>query len=353
MPAACKLPKLVESTCKGIRVGYLVGTDEAGYGPNLGPLVVSASVWQVPGDPCEADLYESLRDVVTAAPPTRRRTTAANGDQVDRACRPLLLADSKVVYRPSGGLADLEFGLLSALAWVGPRPRSWREAWEALDADGFARVESLPWHDGYDRPLTRDAATIDRQAAAVRAGAEVAGVRLVAMRCRAVFPELWNQRIEEHLNKSTVLSLVTLELLGDVLDVLGTLEAGPVLAICDKHGGRDRYRPLLQRCLTDALVEVRCEGRDESQYGWGRGERRVDVAFRAKAERYLPAALASMASKYLRELAMEAFNDFWRRHVPGLAATAGYPVDAARFKADIASAQQALGIDDRILWRDR
>ncbi len=329
-----------------------MGTDEAGYGPNLGPMVVSATVWQVPGDPCDADLYESLRDVVTATP-ARRRAPAANENNSDRVCVPLLLADSKVVYKPSSGRADLEFGLLTALAWVGRRPRSWREVWEALDADGFARVESLPWHDEYDRPLTCDAATIGRQAVAVRAGAEAAGVRLVALRSRAVFPELWNQRLDEHLNKSTVLSLVTLELLGHVLEVLGALDAAPVLAICDKHAGRDRYRPLLQRCLTDALVEVRCEGRDESLYGWGHGERRVDVAFRAKAERYLPAALASMASKYLRELAMDAFNEFWRRHVPGLAATAGYPVDAARFKADIASAQQALGIDDRILWRSR
>ena len=28
---------------------YLVGTDEAGYAPNLGPLVISATVWWVGG----------------------------------------------------------------------------------------------------------------------------------------------------------------------------------------------------------------------------------------------------------------------------------------------------------------
>ena len=58
-----------------------------------------------------------------------------------------------------------------------------------------------------------------------------------------------------------------------------------------------------------------------------------------------------MASKYLRELAMEAFNAFWSARVPGLAPTAGYPQDAPRFKQQIADAQNRLDIADRILWR--
>jgi hypothetical protein len=324
--------------------GYLVGTDEAGYGPNLGPLVVSATVWQVPGDPGECDLYELLREFVTATPPRGPQRMA---DVAPRAA--LFLADSKVVYKSSGGLADLEFGLLSALAWAGARPATWREAWQALDRDGFERAGSLPWHLDYDRPLAGDRAAIDRQVEALRGGADAAGVRLVTVRSRAVFPELWNDRIDRQGNKSTVLSLVTLELLADILR---TLDA-PVLVICDKHGGRNNYRGLVQHCLTDALIEVDREGREESRYGWGRGDQRVDIVFRTRAERYLPAALASMASKYLRELAMDAFNAFWRGHLPGLAPTAGYPVDAARFKADIALVQRSLGIDDRVLWRNR
>jgi hypothetical protein len=60
-----------------------------------------------------------------------------------------------------------------------------------------------------------------------------------------------------------------------------------------------------------------------------------------------------MTSKYLRELAMAAFNAFWQRHVPHLKPTAGYPVDAKRFKQDIAAAQSRLGIEDDLLWRMR
>jgi hypothetical protein len=60
-----------------------------------------------------------------------------------------------------------------------------------------------------------------------------------------------------------------------------------------------------------------------------------------------------MVSKYLRELAMRAFNDFWCARVPELKPTAGYPSDSRRFKKQISAVQTALGIDDRVLWRVR
>lgn len=73
--------------------------------------------------------------------------------------------------------------------------------------------------------------------------------------------------------------------------------------------------------------------------------------FQTQAETCLPAALASMASKYLRELAMGALNDFWGKRLPGLQPTAGYPRDAKRFSADIAGVLAQLNIDGRVLWR--
>jgi hypothetical protein len=50
---------------------------------------------------------------------------------------------------------------------------------------------------------------------------------------------------------------------------------------------------------------------------------------------------------------MRPFNEFWRRHVPELKPTAGYPLDARRFKAEISAAQSSLGIADHMLWRVR
>jgi hypothetical protein len=131
------------------------------------------------------------------------------------------------------------------------------------------------------------------------------------------------------------------------------LPDGPIALVCDKHGGRNRYGPLLAQHFPDWLVEVRGEASQRSIYRFGPPQRRIEACFRTNAESCLPAALASMASKYLRELAMRALNDYWRRCVPGLRPTAGYPQDAKRFRLDIAEAQAKLNIDERVLWRMR
>jgi ribonuclease HII len=88
---------------------------------------------------------------------------------------------------------------------------------------------------------------------------------------------------------------------------------------------------------------------EQSRYGVGPAE----IRFETKSERHLPVALASMVSKYIRELAMNLFNRFWSERQAGLKKTAGYPVDALRFKAEIAAVQKELGIADDILWRER
>ena len=52
-------------------MGRLVGMDEAGYGPNLGPLVVAATAWDTPGDPATLDLFAAF-DTVLGTPPVER-----------------------------------------------------------------------------------------------------------------------------------------------------------------------------------------------------------------------------------------------------------------------------------------
>lgn len=318
---------------------FLLGTDEAGYGPNLGPLVVTATAWQVDDGPADADLYSRLAAVVTEEPPKR-------GD--DR----LHLADSKSVYSPQAGLSALERGVLAILGAIDSLPDDWNSLWQMLSPAALDEFSASDCYRAFACRLPLQANGEEVRAAGRRLadGCKSAGVRLLAVRSRAVFPAEFNALTEAHGNKAGALSAVTLLL---AAELLRSLPDGPALLICDKHGGRNSYAPLLQQHLTEDWVESLREGRDESHYRFGPAERPVEARFCCRAERFLPVAVASMVSKYLRELSMRAFNAFWQRHVPMLRPTAGYPVDARRFKQDIAAAQAALAIDDRDLWRMR
>lgn len=335
---------VAESPTEGApHVSFLIGTDEAGYGPPLGPLVVAATVWEIPDDglePSDVNLYERLRHCICR--------TAKRGTRTPP--RRVAFADSKSLYNPAQGLSQLEQGVLIALSTLDQQPATWHEAWDCFCPQGTDGGDAAPWHADYESrlPLAAETKEIDRLAGKLRKGFERSGVRLRAMAGRAVFPERFNDRLEVHGNKSNALSAITLELISDMM---APLAGARVSVICDKHGGRDYYAPLVQHYFPEWLVEARCEGNLESRYVFGPAETRTTISFRCRAEQALPVALASMTAKYLRELAMRAFNDYWCRQMPELRPTAGYSQDARRFKKQIAALQTALGIDDRQLWR--
>jgi hypothetical protein len=324
---------------------YLVGTDEAGYAPNLGPLVISATVWWVAEPTDGADLYKRLKGAVCKSP-------ARNGSARGAGQRRLAIADSKALYSPAQGLAMLERGVLALLGLLGDCPGDWLDVWQALSPESMDHLPSMPWHVGYDLrlPLAADAEDLANVVPRLRGQFDKAGVRLVAIKSRAVFPEQFNHSTQFYGNKGEALSKITL---GLIEEAMTHCQGEPVRVVCDKHGGRNYYNRLLQQQFPDVLVEVHRESGAESLYRFGPSDRRIEFCFRAGGERFMPAALASMTSKYLRELAMRAFNDFWCTRVQDLTPTAGYPKDSRRFRAAIQETQLALGIDDRILWRER
>jgi ribonuclease HII len=320
-------------------MAYLIGTDEAGYGPNLGPLVISVTAWKVPDELRAADLYTVLQRVVNKT---------ASTSQADE----LVIADSKQVYKQGGGLAPLERPVLACLRSLGHSESRWKSLWASVTGSDAAFLENTPWNREFDTVLPCDTRVAEIDAASRRLASEfrATGVSLHTIRSAAIFPDHWNDLLEIHANKADALADETLQLLHAVVNSLGDSQ---IIIQCDKFGGRNQYGRLLQQVFPEYLIEIVREARSLSIYRWGPKNRRVECRFAANGENFLPTALASMTSKYLRELAMRAFNHFWRERVPGLKATAGYPVDARRFKRDIESAQRALGIEDRLIWRIR
>lgn len=323
-------------------MGLLIGMDEAGLGPNLGPLVVTVTVWEVPGSPREFDLWSAMADVASQTP--------------TKELLKLHVADSKQVYSPGKGLAALERAVLSALRLLGHRPESLSALSETLKSEvsnlrfqiSNFKSQIPPWLASRDLalPTETDASLIGDLATKWLECCGRTSVTLKAVRSEIVQPDRFNALVRECDNKSLALSRISLGLLRSVWN---PDDNQPTLVICDKHGGRNRYDDLLTDFLDGQMIFTVGEGRERSVYRIGPTE----IRFQMKAEANFPVALASLVCKYVRELSMHAFNQFWSEHIPGLKPTAGYPVDAARFRADIAETQQRLGITDDVLWRER
>lgn len=439
---------------------YIVGTDEAGYGPNLGPLLVAASCWTFQTEPLgdvetlrrafsptsetTSASSESLAppNVKTPTKPRRSKKSPAvdaaplfdflppdaetpnapplaNVDsKVDAVSRridavvPALndslselcarrgvfpLADSKKLYGPSKSLAALERSFWLALGSTRrvlqtvkrselANVATWRSALALLGGEPVSADATPPWERDVDFPLPRDAKTgsladLESAFAPIDATFARSGVSLVDVAARRVQPLEFNDLIARLGLKSDLIADVTTSLV--VETILRALQTQATLSqdfdadrelpffivLCDKLGGRDRYASLLAARFPDADVKTLVESRAASVYrfcarqGVVRDgstvafptEIAVEIRFTAKGEANVPTALASICAKYFRELSMIPFNDFWRRAVDdaNLRPTAGYPLDAKRFRAEVDEARRRLNIADAVFWRER
>ncbi len=317
----------------------VLGVDEAGYGPPLGPLVVAATCWRFPVQ------------TASALWPRMRRCAGQLHDAG------LHVADSKQVYRAGRGWPELEQAAWLAFSSRGiVPPCDYSQLFAALDERWPQARRQAPWEADFrlrlprqfDPPAWREALARCRHALAQQ-GAELLGVQ-----ARVLFPAQFNHLLQSRGNKALVLSHVSLELVREALARYCRPDAAePLLVICDKHGGRNYYGGLLLEHFPSRWFRPREETAACSVYCHGRGAQRMDFYFQRNGEQHLAVAWASLAAKYLRELAMQAWNHFWRRHQPRLRPTAGYPQDARRFWEQTASVRQRLGWPREWLWRER
>lgn len=315
---------------------WIVGIDEAGYGPNLGPFIMSLCAMHVPAESADADIWQLLDTAVC------RMCDPANGR--------LIVDDSKAVYVPTVGLSRLEQNLLPFICRQ-DGGMSLRQYWTERCLTPFDEFQCEPWfEDGWAIPLGEPVAIEPVRASLARTCA-AAGVQLGPLHSIAVFPRQFNHLIAKHDSKAAVPAWAIGRLLARLPK---PLDNEPTAVYVDKLGGRDYYHELMQSIFPEALVLSRGESADWSSYRVVHDAAICHVTFTPKADaRHLPVALASMASKYLREVSMEMFNRFWKRHVPDLKRTAGYPTDSKRYYNDISAARKRLRIADKVLWRVR
>jgi ribonuclease HII len=315
-------------------MAWIVGVDEAGYGPNLGPFVMTAAACRVPDALVGADLWQILR------PAVRR---AADGDDGR-----LIIDDSKAVYSSARGLAALERGVLAATTAPDGLFGSFLST--LCDDDALTDRRAEAWYTGLG-PVPFHAAEIGQSAAGeLTQASSDAGIEAWWVRSVVVCTPRFNAILDAHETKGAVLGSSLAFLLRLGCDLPPADE--PVAFHIDKHGGRNAYSALIHHALPAGVVTAEREGMAASIYrvhGLGR-DLRLTFQPRADAEHFC-VALASMTSKYLRERLMGEFNAFWQERTPGLNATAGYPGDARRFYDAIKPEAERLGIVESHLWR--
>jgi hypothetical protein len=317
---------------------WLIGIDEAGYGPNLGPLVMTSVACRPPKGRAGADLWPLLREAV------RRPAEPEDGR--------ILVEDSKVVYSSARGLAALETGVLAVLP-PGPAAACLASYLAWLAPAASADLGGEVWYTGTS-PLPVTAGGGECEAAAERfaEASRRAQVAWGAVRSVVVCPARFNAVVGRWNSKGAVLGEGLTELLRWNR---AAAEGDDGLAfVVDKHGGRNAYAPMVQEAFPDGLVVAQQEGMARSAYTVRGVGRDLRLAFQPRADaEHFCVALASMVSKYLREVLMLEFNRFWQAQVPGLKPTAGYPGDAARFYEAIRPALGRLGLAESVVWRCR
>lgn len=302
-------------------MALLAGIDEAGYGPVLGPLVATAAVFEVPDDRLNEDLWHTLRRTI-ARTAARRRSR-------------LLIADSKKLYNGRKDLAELERPALVMARTAGWRGDSMTALLARLHPGILDPIAEYPWYRDVDRPLpcAVTAEELAVRANAVAADMRRAGVRLLGIISEILFAGRFNELVNCTRNKATVLTDTAMKLVDRLMRAAADR---PLNVVIDRHGARRNYRQPLMTCFAGTALRIDEENDHRSAYTLNGRPAPVRLEFITAAEdRHLPVALASIVSKYVRELFMASLNAFFSTRSPGLRPTAGYYTDGRRFLRDI------------------
>jgi ribonuclease HII len=289
---------------KGMRV---IGIDEAGYGPLLGPLVVTAVSIECTKTYSPEEIWEAIG-------------------------RDWGIADSKMVLSHRN-MARGELTTMALLACLGIAAETRQELFRSVVVDlpllGEENPEGSPdlpaycersWHT---RACLPDSAALPRwglpalaeRVEDLRSRLAQVGVRLRGAEAALLCPGRFNRAIDRGLNKAEI----NWQLFAHLLRRARPWLASEGLAPCGKLGGRSRYGALLADLGISSVIE---ESRARSAY-FVEGLGQVEFLRSAEAA-HPPVAMASMIGKLLREHVLDQWHGALVQHLPDLDTCSGY-----------------------------
>ncbi|MEM9863078.1 MAG: hypothetical protein AAF938_15895 [Myxococcota bacterium] len=296
---------------------YVLGADENGLGPQLGPLVATACCIEVPN-------YERvrLRDLGAAIGVTDSKQSSAFGKM--RRAEGFALA---LIERSEGRVPESVDALLEL---IGPGLSKLRLPCPGgpTEAQCWSLAMALPAFDG---SLDEGRKLID----------ELEGASLRFHRIRTTLACAGVLNAEKAHGRSKV--QVDLALFEALINDARATTSEDLLAICGMVGGIRAYARYFQH-LEDA---EEYEAQAYRVPGVG------DVRFEVKADdRHLPVAVASMVGKYVRELLMHRIVDYYRADDASLRRVSGYHDPSTKaFVAATKERRRALPIADACFFR--
>ncbi|MBI5724917.1 MAG: hypothetical protein HZA50_13235 [Planctomycetes bacterium] len=322
-------------------MAIIAGIDEAGLGPVLGPLVVSSTAFEVPDERLDESLWKMLAGAVV-------KKASKKADKV-------AICDSKKLFssRTDRSISLLERGVLAMLAAAGQKFDSLLGLLKSLAPECPAKIGGYPWYSHGDPPLPQSAGATDVALAgnALASAMSKAGLKFIAMRAEPMFGGEFNRAIAATRNKATVLFDAAARL---IVRIWSQSPQGLIRIFVDRQGGRTRYLEPLQRIFDGCKFKIIDESETLSAYRITGPDKTADISFMVRGEdSHLPVALASMLSKYIRELFMGLFNHFWTSKFAGLQPTAGYWTDGNRFFEQIKPILAEMKIHHDMIYRSR
>lgn len=304
----------------------VAGIDEVGYGPLLGPLVVSSSIFLVKEN-SNLDLWARLTES------TGKYKKGLNGR--------LLVTDSKKAYKG-------EY-LRRSKVKVNHLERTVRAFFDQLHLvhkqtspiilsiianDLKQQFETYPWYRQLYNEFSetyRDRHTVDN----LTTNMKQEEINFIDFQSVCIDVNEFNRMVRSFNNKATVVIHSILRLLRQLHVMAHFCNVQKIIVFCDKLGGRTYYGDIL-RDLPSFVIKKSEESNRISKYELSTGKIDMNIQFEVGADdKHFPVALSSLVGKYIREKLMQYMNDYFVNLQPGLKPTAGYWVDGHRFLRDL------------------
>jgi hypothetical protein len=299
----------------------LIGIDEAGYGPNLGPLVIGCSAWLIESDDRHAKQasleLETLLD---------RMKPAFQGKPIRSDGKHIPLGDSKVLHSKEAQMDSLWLGINFWMQRIGMHPKSDHELIQLIAPEFLCRKnKEQPWYQfsKSNKTSTRSCPLepfdfSEETRSLAEQSLKNIKLRLVQLSAKIIDEASFNRGVVQFGNKAGLLSFESLSLALESLASLGVsagsglsfslssslglgeegegIKSGEIRSIhvyCDKHGGRNRYLAPLMQVMPEHLFQVERESSLRSDYHskWT-DDIPIQWSFVAKGDRLLGSALA-------------------------------------------------------------